>query len=98
MSSLIAVLSELRRSSARSRGVNYAAHAALAVTAWLVVVLFAARLFPFEGTAPVAAIGAAFAIAAVGCAAVIGRPGPMRLMRVADLNLGLKERLSTAWE
>src|SRR5260370_36817099 len=38
------------------------------------------------------------AFAAVAVAWVVGRPAPIRLMRTADLRLGLKERLSTAWE
>jgi hypothetical protein len=46
----------------------------------------------------VAAYGVPVVFAVVAVVWVIARPGPMNLMRTADLRLGLKERLSTAWE
>jgi hypothetical protein len=98
MSSLEAIVRELRWSAVRSSAVRYLLHATLAGTAWILVVLLVARLMPLEQTVRIAAYGVPVAFALVGVAWILARPRPMKLMRTADLNLGLKERLSTAWE
>ncbi len=98
MSSLEAVVRELRWSAARSSAVSYLLHALLVGSGWILAVILASRLVPLEQTWRVAAFGMPVAFAAVAVAWVVGRPAPIRLMRTADLRLGLKERLSTAWE
>jgi hypothetical protein len=98
MSSLEAVVTELRRSAARSSAVSYLLHALLLSATWVLLVLMSARLFPIQETWRIAAVGAPVAFLAVGVLWVAVRPRPMSLMRTADLRLRLKERLSTAWE
>jgi hypothetical protein len=98
MSSLEAVVRELRWSAARSSAVRYLLHAVLAGAGWIFVVVAAARLAPIEQVWRIAAYGVPVAFAATALAWVVARPRPMRLMRTADIRLGLKERLSTAWE
>ncbi|OLB82172.1 MAG: hypothetical protein AUI15_38360 [Actinobacteria bacterium 13_2_20CM_2_66_6] len=98
MSSLESVVRVLRWSDARSSAVRYVFHALLAAAAWVLVVVIVARFIPLEQAVRVAAFGAPFAFAAIAVAWIAARPRPMRLMRTADLQLGLKERLSTAWE
>lgn len=98
MSTLEAVVRELRRSAARSSAVRHLLHAVLAGTGWVFVVVVAARLVPIAQVWPLTAFGVPVAFAAVAVAWAVSWPRPMRLMRTADLRLGLKERLSTAWE
>src|SRR5258708_5860326 len=98
MSSLESVVRELRRSAARSSAFRYFLHAILASAGWVLAVLVAARLMPIEQTFRIAAYGVPVVFAVVAVVWVIGRPGPMNLMRTADLQLAMKERLSTAWE
>ncbi|HEY0829757.1 MAG TPA: hypothetical protein VGE99_01360 [Candidatus Dormibacteraeota bacterium] len=98
MSSLEAVVRDLRWSAARSSAVRYLLHALLVGAGWVFVVVAAARLVPIEQVWRIAAYGVPVAFAAVAVAWAGARPRPMRLMRTADLRLGLKERLSTAWE
>jgi hypothetical protein len=96
--SLDAVVGELRTLSARSSAVRYLLHGLLAAAAWVLGVFVVARFVPLELTLRIAASGIPVAFAAVGVAWIVARPRPMKLMRTADLRLGLKERLSTAWE
>src|SRR2546430_4481737 len=98
MSSLEAVVRRLRRSSARASAVQYLLHAVLAAGAWILGVVIVARFIPLEQVVRVAALGVPVAFAVVAVAWVATRPSPIHLMRTADLRLGLKERLSTAWE
>ena len=98
MSSLEAVVRQLRRSSARASAVQYLLHALLAAGAWILGVVILARFVPLEQAVRVAALGLPAAFAVVAVAWVATRPSPISLMRTADLRLGLKERLSTAWE
>src|SRR2546425_7749811 len=98
MSSLEAVVRRLRRSSARASAVQYLLHALLAAGAWILGVVILARFVPLEKAVRVAALGVPAAFAVVAVAWVATRPSPINLMRTADLRLGLKERLSTAWE
>jgi hypothetical protein len=78
--------------------VQYLLHAMLASAGWVLAVLVAARLMPIEQIYRIAAYGVPVVFAVVAVVWVIARPGPMNLMRTADLQLSLKERLSTAWE
>lgn len=96
--SLEAVVSELRWSAGRASAVQYLLHATLTATGWVLAVLLTARLVPIEQTVQFAVVGIPVAFVAVAIAWVVSRPRPMKLMRTADLQLGLKERLSTAWE
>jgi hypothetical protein len=96
--SLDAVVAELRTFSARSSAVRYLLHGLLAAAAWVLAVVVVARFVPLELTIRIAAFGIPVAFAAVAVAWVVARPRPMKLMCTADLHLGLKERLSTAWE
>ena len=98
MSSLDAVVRELRWSAARSSAVQYLQHAVLAAMGWVLVVLLAGRIVPLEQAIRIAAFGIPVVFAAVAIAWIMARPRPMKLMRTADSSLGLKERLSTAWE
>jgi hypothetical protein len=78
--------------------VQYLLHAMLASAGWVLAVLVAARLMPIEQIYRIAAYGVPVVFAVVAVVWVIARPSPMKLMRTADLQLSLKERLSTAWE
>jgi hypothetical protein len=98
MKSLEAVVRRLRWSAARSSAVQYFLHAVLVAMGWVVAVMIAARLMPIEQTVRIAAYGVPIVFGVVAVVWIIARPGPMNLMRTADLKLGLKERLSTAWE
>ena len=60
--------------------------------------LVIARLTPFEGRVLVAAVGIPIVLAVALLAWLVRRPNASILMRLADFRLGLKERLSTAWE
>jgi uncharacterized membrane protein YgcG len=98
MSSLEAVVRELRWSAARTSAVDYLLHAAVAAAVWVLAVFLAARLVPIEDAVRIAVFGVPIAFLAVAVAWMAARPRPMKLMRTADLRLGLKERLATAWE
>lgn len=98
MNSLEAIVRELGWSAARSSAVRYFLHAILASAGWVLAVLVAARLMPIEQTLPIATYGVPVVFALVAVVWVLARPGPMNLMRSADLQLALKERLSTAWQ
>ena len=98
MTSLEAIIRELGRAAARARGARYAVHALVAALAWIALVLVIARLTPFEGRALVAAVGIPIVLVIALLAWLIRRPTATVLMRLADFRLGLKERLSTAWE
>ena len=98
MSSLEAVVAALRRSNARSNVPPFLLHAALGATAWVGVVLLVTRLVPFEPRVQLAVLGVPVLLAVAAAAWMVSRPGPGALMRLADQRLGLKERLSTAWE
>jgi hypothetical protein len=98
VSSLEAVVRELRRSSARASATRYLLHALLVAGAWVLGVVIVSRFVPLEQVLRVAAFGVPVAFAVVVVAWVAARPSPISLMRTADLRLGLKERLSTAWE
>src|ERR1700736_6339213 len=98
MNSLDAIIRELGRAAARARAARYAVHALVAALAWILLVLIIARLTPFEGRPLVAAVGIPVVLAIAALAWLIRRPSATVLMRLADFRLGLKERLSTAWE
>jgi len=98
VSSLEAILRELRKAARRALGARYAAHALVGAVAWVAAVLIVARLVPFERRAEVAALGIPVALAIAAAAWLIRRPNAALLMAIADIRLGLKERLSTAWE
>ena len=98
MSSLEAVVTALRRSDARSSVIRFLVHAAVGAAAWVGVVLVVTRLVPFERPLQLAFLGVPVMLAVSVTAWLVSRPGPGALMSVADQRLGLKERLSTAWE
>jgi hypothetical protein len=98
MSSLEAVVTALRRSDARSSIPPFLMHAMLGAAAWTGVVLLVTRLVPFEPRVQLAAVGIPVMLVVAATAWIVSRPGPDTLMRRADQGLGLKERLSTAWE
>src|SRR5437667_733675 len=98
MSSLEAVVRELRLSAARASALRYLLHALLASAAWILAIVIVARFVPLDQVLKIAAAGVPLAFAGVAAAWVAARPRPMTLMRTGDLTLGLKERLSTAWE
>ena len=98
MSSLDAIIRELRRAAARARAARYAVHGLVGAIAWVTLVLLIARLTPLERRATVAAVGIPVALAVAAIAWLLRRPSASILMRLADIRLGLKERLSTAWE
>ncbi len=98
MNSLEAIIRDLRKAAARARAARYAVHAVVASLVWVALVLVIARLTPFERRALVAAVGIPVALAIALIAWLLRRPSTSILMRLADFRLGLKERLSTAWE
>ncbi len=98
MSSLEMVVGALRRSDARSRAVPYALHAAVGAVIWLAAVQLAVRVTPIESGFQLAVLGIPVILAFVAIGWAIRRPRPHVLMQLADVRLGLKERLSTAWE
>jgi len=98
MRSLDAIIRELRRAAARARAARYAVHGLVGAVAWVALVLLIARLTPFERRATVAVAGIPVALAVAAIAWLLRRPSASILMRLADIRLGLKERLSTAWE
>jgi hypothetical protein len=98
MSSLESILRYLRSAAARARAARYAVHGLVGAAGWIAVVFLMARLVPFERRAEVALIGLPLAILAAAIAWAVRRPAAPTIMAVADLRLGLKERLSTAWE
>ena len=98
MSSLEAVVAALRRSDARSSVPPFLLHAMLGAAGWIGVVLLVTRLVPFEPRVQLAAVGIPVMLVVAATAWIVSRPGPGALMRRADEGLGLKERLSTAWE
>lgn len=98
MSSLEAVVRALRQSNARSSAAPYLVHAALAATIWIATVQLAARVMPVETRFQLAVLGIPVMLAVVATAWIIRRPRPDVLMQLADMRLGLHERLSTAWE
>ena len=98
MSSLETVVGTLRRSDARSRALPYVLHAAVGSAIWLAAVQVATRISPIETRLQLAALGIPVILLVAVAAWVIRRPRPETLMQRADTRLGLKERLSTAWE
>ena len=98
MSSLEAIIRELRRAAARARAARYAVHGLVAAAAWIALVLVVARLVPLERRVDVAIIGVPVALAIAALAWLLRQPSAALLMVLADIRLGLKERLSTAWE
>jgi hypothetical protein len=98
MSSLDAIIRELRAAAARARAARYAAHGLVAAGAWIALVLVVARLVPLERRVDVAIIGVPVALAIAALAWLLRQPSAAMLMVLADMRLGLKERLSTAWE
>jgi hypothetical protein len=98
VNSLDAIIGELGRAAARARAARYAVHALVAALAWIALVLVIARLTPFERRMLVAAVGIPVVLVIALLAWLLRNPSTSVLMRLADLRLGLKERLSTAWE
>ena len=98
MSTLEAVVRALRGSDARSSAATYLLHAAVAAAVWVATVQVAARLTPLEPRLQLAVLGLPVMLGLVAVAWILRRPRPEVLMQAADVRLGLKERLSTAWE
>jgi len=98
VTSLESVVRALRGSDARSSALSYLVHAALGVAIWFGTLQVAARVVPVERRIQLAALGVPVVLAAVAIAWIARRPRPDVLIQVADVRLGLKERLSTAWE
>jgi hypothetical protein len=98
MSSLEAVVRALRGSDARSSAAAYLVHGALAAATWVAAVQIVSRIVTLAPRVELAVAGLPVALLVVAIAWVATRPGPEALMRAADTRLGLKERLSTAWE
>jgi len=98
MSPLDAIIRELGTAAARARAARFAVHALVGALAWVAAILIVARLVPFERRIQVAAVGIPVALVVAGLLWLLRRPSPGVLVRLADIRLGLKERLSTAWE
>ena len=98
MSSLEAVVTALGRSDARSSAPRFLVHAAVGTAVWVGAILLITRIVPFERPLQLALLGIPVMLAVAATAWLASRPGPGVLMSVADQRLGLKERLSTAWE
>ena len=98
MITLDAIIRELRRAAARARAARYALHGLVGALAWVAAILIIARLVPLERRTQVAAVGIPIALAIAALLWLFRRPSAGVLVRLADIRLGLKERLSTAWE
>ncbi|MEO6796788.1 MAG: hypothetical protein ABI401_04080 [Candidatus Dormibacter sp.] len=98
MSGLDRLVRDLGRAAGRARAVTYLVHALLASATWLALVLGVARLIPVDRRLQIAIAGVPLILLACAIAWLVSRPSPPVLLLVADLRLGLKERLSTAWE
>src|SRR5258708_38761835 len=98
MSSLDAIIQELRRSAARARAARYAVHGLVAAAAWVALVLLIARLTPVERRATVAVVGIPVALAIAAIAWLLRRPSAAILMRLADPRRRLRERPPAARE
>ena len=98
MGSLDNILQELRRAAGRARAARYALHALVGAAGWVAAVLIVARLVPLERRLELAALGLPLALAMAAVLWAFRRPAPSVLLTLADIRLGLKERLSTAWE
>src|SRR2546428_6478557 len=85
MSSLEAILRELRNAARRALGARYAAHALVGAVAWVAAVLIVARLVPFERRAEVAALGIPVALAIAAGARLVPPPHAPPLMGLAGL-------------
>lgn len=73
-------------------------HAVLAAAIWFAGVQLLARVVPLERADRLAALGIPVVLAGTAIVWIVKRPRTELLMQRADLRLGLKERLSTAWE
>lgn len=98
MSELEVIARSLGRAADRSRAVTFLAHALLGASLWAALVVLLARLTPITGRALLAMAGIPIALVAAAAAWLATRPSPPSVVRAADLRLGLKERLATAWE
>src|SRR5579864_6750491 len=92
------IVAALRRAAARSRAGRYGLHGLALAVGWLAAILLVARVTPIERKAELAVIGLPIALLLATIAWFVRRPSSAFLMTIADLRLGLKERLSTAWE
>src|SRR5256886_17484039 len=98
MSSLEAIVRELRKVARRALGARYAAHALVGAVAWVAAVMILVRLVPFERRAELAVVGIPVALAIAAAAWLIRPPSAALLVAMADIRLGLQGRVSTAWE
>ena len=98
MPTLEELIRDLSRAAARARGARYLLRALAVAAAWAALVMAAAHLTPMESAPTAALAGLAVALAGAGFLWAVRRPAPMLLARVADARLGLRQRLSTAWE
>src|SRR5438874_10856679 len=96
MSSLEAIVRELRKAARRALGARYAAHALVGAVAWVAAVMILVRLVPFERRAELAVLGIPVALAIAAAAWLIRRPRAALLMDMADIRLGLKVSHLTA--
>jgi hypothetical protein len=93
---LESLLVPLRRRALADRGLRSGLFAAAAIGAWGVVILIAARIWPFA-TAPAAwGLGAAALAVGAGVWWARRRPTLMAVARTTDARLGLAERLASA--
>jgi hypothetical protein len=98
MSTLEMVVGALRRSDVRARAMPYALHAAVGAVIWVAAVELAVRVTAIETRVQLIFVGIPVIVALAAVAWLVRRPRPDVLMQIADVRLGLKERLSTAWE
>ena len=98
MPTLEGVVSQLKLSAARARGLNYLTRAVCAAAGWAVAVLLLARLVPIEPVRPLTLAGIPAALLTGAVIWLVRRPSGLTLTSAADQALDLKERLSTAWE
>ncbi|HEY9288094.1 MAG TPA: hypothetical protein VIT43_08745 [Candidatus Dormibacteraeota bacterium] len=98
MSSLDQVVRELRAAASRTRAAEFGVHGLAGALLWVTGVLLLARVIIVEARTEVALVGVALAALIAAAAWIFLRPTASVLMAIADLRLGLKERLSTAWE
>ena len=98
MSELDGIVRSLGRAADRSRAVTFVIHALLGAAAWIALVILVARLTPITERFLLALAGIPLALLVATGGWLATRPNPPELLRRADLRLGLKERLTTAWE
>jgi hypothetical protein len=97
MPGLKQIVGELQRAADRARAARFLLHALLAAATIAVALLLLGRFFPIEPQA-FTIFALPISLLVTFAAWLVTRPSADLVVQVADLRLGLDQRLSTAWE